>query len=350
VSDGPEGAVDTAVAAPLNALDEAGVRWCALRGESDLSRPARDIELLVHGNDLPVLRICVARAGGFAPIPSWGHGSHRFFIGFDVADGRWVKLDVVTRMSFGHHQELPTDAAAALLARATRSDGLAVPAPADAFWALLLHLVLDRGSARTEDADRLHDLAAAAAGAASPLADLVAATRVAGGPEWFVAAARDRRWDELCRSAAGLRAGWPRSGPARRGARTLASRVLRRVARWPLHLRARGPSLALVGGDAAVRGTIVEWLESSWPAPVRTVHTTGGAVGRPALAVVDQLRGRLVVLEGAQLTGRPVADEIVQLEPGRDVTALERAVVAELVWQRWARRLMPKTPAGGGMW
>jgi hypothetical protein len=341
-------AVHAAVAAPLDALDEAGVRWCILRGEPDLSRPASDIDLLVHRHDLPVLRICMARAGGFAPLPSWGRGSHRFFIGFDVADGRWVKFDVVTQMSFGHHQELPTDTADALLARATRSDGLAVPAPVDSFWALLLHLVLDRGSVRTQDADRLHDLAAAAAGAASPLADVVAATGVAGGPEWFVAAARDGRWDELLRSAAGLRAGWPGSGPVRRAARTLASRVLRRVTRWPLHLRARGPSLALVGGDATARSAIVEWLESSWPAPVRTVHGTGGAVGRPALAVVDQLRGRLVVVEGVQLAARPAVDEVVRLEPGRDVTALERAV-AELAWRRWARRLMRKIPAGGEM-
>jgi hypothetical protein len=182
-----------------------------------------------------------------------------------------------------------------------------------------------------------------------PLADLVAATRVAGGPEWFVEAARDGRWDELVRSAAALRAGWPRSGPARRAGRTFTSRALRRVAHWPVHLRGRGPSLALVGGDAAVRGAIVEWLESSWPTPVRAVHANGGAVGRPALAVVDQLRGRLVVLEGAQLARRPTADDVVQLEPGRDVTALERAA-AELAWQRWARRLLPETPAGGGTW
>jgi hypothetical protein len=244
---------------------------------------------------------------------------------------------------------MPTDTADALLARSTRSDRLAVPAPADAFWTLLLHLVLDRGSVGTQDADRLLELADAAAAAASPLADLVAATGVAGGPEWFVAAARHGRWDELLGSAAALRAGWPRSGPVRRAARTLASRVLRRVARWPLHLRARGPSLAVVGGDAGVRNAIVEWLESSWPAAVRTVHATNGTVGRPALAVVDQLRGRLVVLEGAQLARRPAADEVVQLERGRDVTALERAV-AELAWQRWARRLMPEAPAGEGTW
>jgi hypothetical protein len=342
-------AVHAAVAAPLDALDEAGVRWCQLRGESDLSRPEGDIDLLVHRNDLPVLHTCVARAGGFAPLPSWGRGSHCFFIAFDVADGRWVKLDVVTRLSFGHHQELPTDAAAALLARTTRAGGLAVPSPADAFWALLLHLVLDRGSVRAEDADRLHDLAVAAAGAASPLADVVAATGVAGGPDWFVAAARDRRWDELARTATGLRAGWPRSGPVRRSVRTFASRVLRRAARWPLHLRARGPSLALVGGDAAMRDTIVEWLEHSWPVPVRTVHATGGAVARPGLAVVDQLRGRLVLLEGAQLARRPAADEVVELEHGLDVTALERAVAAR-AWQRWARRLTPEAHAGGGTW
>jgi hypothetical protein len=338
-------AVHAAVAAPLDALDEAGVRWCVLRGESGLSRPAGDIDLLVHPNDLAVLRICVANAGGFAPLPAWGRGSHRFFVGFDVADGRWVKLDVVTQLSFGHHQELPTDAATAVLARATRSGGVAVPAPADAFWALLLHLVLDRGSVRSDSADRLRELAAAAAGAPSPLGDVVAATGVAGGPGWFVAAARDGRWDELFRSAAGLRAGWPRSGPVRRAARTLASRVLRRAERWPVHARARGPSLALVGGDATARSTIVEWLESAWPAPVRTVHATGGAVGRPPLAVVDQLRGRLVLLEGPELAARPAVDEVVQLEPGRDVTALGRAV-AELAWQRWARRLMPKTPTG----
>ncbi|MCW3049052.1 MAG: nucleotidyltransferase family protein [Solirubrobacterales bacterium] len=341
-------AVHAAVAAPLDALDEAGVRWCVIHGEPALSRAAGDIHLLVHRNDLPVLRICVARAGGFAPLPAWGRGSHRFFIGFDVGDGLWVKLDVATKLSFGPHQELPTPAANALLARTTRSDGVAVPAPADSFWALLLHRVLDRGSVRAQDADRLADLAAAAEGAASPLADVVAATGVAGGPEWFVAAARDRRWGEMLRSAVRLRAGWPGTGPVRRAARMLTSRVLRRAGGWPLHALTRGPSLALVGGDATVRSAIVEWLESSWPAPVRTVHVTRGAVGRPALALVDQLRGRLVVIEGAELAARPAVDEVVQLDPGRDVTALERAVT-EVVWRPWARRLMRKIPAEGEM-
>jgi hypothetical protein len=216
------GPVHPAIAAALAAFDEAGVRWCLLRGAHELDRLGGDVDLLVHPDDLRAVRRVLVSERGFAAPRAWGRGSHRFFV-----DGP-LKLDVVTELAFGRYQELRTGAAGAVLARTVRSGRLALPAPADAFWAALLHALVDRGRVRPERAAELQALARAASGEASPL---IPACPAGWDADRIVDAAVAGRFDELLALTGAIRAGWPGAGRLVTGARVVRSRALRALDR-----------------------------------------------------------------------------------------------------------------------
>jgi hypothetical protein len=229
-----------AIAAPLTALDAAGVRWCLLRGADELHRLDGDVDLLVDRRALPALPATLAAAGGFAPLPAWGQRPHRFFIAHVAAEDAWLKLDLVSELCFGRHQELPTRTADAVLARRVRPDRLWLPAPVDRFWALLLHAVLDRGHVRPWRGRELVGLAPCARGEASPLADVVAVACPEGwDPARMLEAAAAGRFEELVDMAPALRAGWPGTWrgaiAARMALRAAARRAGRRL--HPQHTR-----------------------------------------------------------------------------------------------------------------
>ncbi|QEC49146.1 nucleotidyltransferase family protein [Baekduia soli] len=224
--------VHPAIAAPLAAFDREGVRWCLLRGAAELDRVDGDVDLLVSHSDLRGLRRALAALGGYPPQNSWGRQPHRFFVDETVVPGERVKLDVVTTLAFGRYGELPTGAADTVLAARERCDGLWVPAPADAFWALLLHAVLDRGRIRAERAAELLVLAGRAGEGDSPLRDVV---EEACPPGWdtgrVVEAVHAGAWDELSRLGPQLRDRWPGSSPARRTLTVGVRKVLRKAQR-----------------------------------------------------------------------------------------------------------------------
>lgn len=226
-------AVHPSIDAPLRALDHAGVRWCLLRGEDELHVAPDEVDLLVARADLPALQAALTDAGGFARMPAWGRGPHRFYLTHDADRDAWIKLDVVVALAFGRHHELRTATADAVLERRRRVGTLALPAPADAFWALALHALLDRpGSMRPDHARRLAELAPLARGHDSPLAGVVARACPPGWtPAQIVDAAAARRWDELRALGPWLAEQWPGSGRARRTARVAVSRVQRRLGR-----------------------------------------------------------------------------------------------------------------------
>ena len=136
-------AVAARMARIANALEGAGVRWCLLRGDPAPASDVEDVDLLVHPSDLPVARDTLA-AIGFAMLPSWGRAAHRLAIGYDEAKDRWLRLDVVTRIAYGPGFAFDTGTAASCLDRCERSEGLPRLAPADRFWGIVLHLLLDR--------------------------------------------------------------------------------------------------------------------------------------------------------------------------------------------------------------
>lgn len=259
------------VEAAFSALDGEEASWCLLRGEDELDAP-KDVDLLVRRRDLDRLRSAL-RPLGFVPLPSRGHGPHAFFLAYDATSDRWTKLDAVTALCFGRDFSLRTGVEEELLARRRRDGALALLDRDDAFWALLLHCLLDKGAIDPRHGATLVRLAAEAGGD-GPLGRLVES---ACPPGWtagrIVEVAGREDWPALVELAPLLEARWPRRAPARSPARQRASRLANRLER-------PGLSVALLAPDGAGKSTLAASLAESFYLPVRTVYM--GLDQRPA--------------------------------------------------------------------
>jgi hypothetical protein len=229
--------------ATLAALNASAVRWCLLRDESE---PGDDLDLLVHRADLGTLRALLGSMG-LAELRAWGRWPHHFFV------ATALKLDVVTDLAFGPHATLRTDAAEAVLAgRVARR-----LAPADEFWALLLHTLLDRGAVRSSRARELEALAPRVRDAESPLRPYVEAACPAGWDAAGVAdAAAAGRFEELLFLAPELRARWPGKTPMASAARAWLRGGLRLASRrLPPRLRLPAQQSGAITSNSAARST-----------------------------------------------------------------------------------------------
>ena len=262
--------LQTALARGLRALDDRGITWCLLRGGTHTGGTG-DVDLLVSpaaATSLPE----VLASSGFVRLPSWGYGTHTFFVARGEADD-WVKLDVVSELAFGRAFELPTDAAGGCLDRRHREGHVWVMHPEDAFWALLLHRLLDKGSLDEGSVARLRALRPWANGG-GPLAAVVADVVP---PPWSVesileqvdgadVADLERRVAPALARAWALRAA---SEVARRRRSERAARVRAKVATaW----RRAGLRVAVLGPDGAGKSTLIEGIRRSFPLPVRTIY------------------------------------------------------------------------------
>lgn len=241
-----------AIAATLSAMDGAGVAWCLLRGADELHLVDGDVDLLVSHSDLERLRRALVALGGPSPLASRGRQPHVFFHG-PIGDGAdSVKLDVVTRLAFGPFGELPTDAAAPVLAARRREGLLWHPAPADAFWTLLCHVLLDRGRIRAERGIQLQGLVSGARDEPSALADVVGRACPAGWtPGRILDAVQAGQWDELQALAPHLRANWPGTSRASRHATVLLHKAQRKLGFLERRLQQRGS----IAAKSAARST-----------------------------------------------------------------------------------------------
>jgi hypothetical protein len=268
------------LAALFHALDAEGMVWCLLRGADEVDLPGKDVDLLVAGAQMPRFRRLTARLG-FASVPAWGYGSHAFFVRYDSARDAWIKLDVVTELAYGPNYALATGAEAECLSRRRRVDGDWVLAEDDAFWALILHRLLDKGSIGARDAARLPALAQAAQ-TDGPLARLVEALCA---PDWsagrIVAAARRGEWDSLSRLAPALAAAWRDRQRKDMWRRTIAN-TLRRWSGKALRVsRRQGVKVALLAPDGAGKTTLRRGIESTFYFPVRSINMGLYQVPRP---------------------------------------------------------------------
>jgi thymidylate kinase len=265
-------AVHPKLAALFRALDEAGARWCVLRGESDLLHPAGDVDLLIAPEDARHLRDSASRLG-FARLPAWGYGSHAFFLAYDASRDLWIKLDAVTELAYGPGFTLATGAESECLARRRHVAGVPVLDESDAFWALLLHRLLDKsGPPPARDAERLAELASRGP-TDGPLERLVASLCPDGWDTARITRAVERGdWSALAELAAPLRASWRKARQADVRRREVAGRLWHWSGKWLRLSRRAGVSVALLGPDGAGKSTLAAELESRFYLPVRSVY------------------------------------------------------------------------------
>jgi hypothetical protein len=248
-----------------HAFDRAGLRWCVLR--EDPSAQQIEVDLLVDPRHRHRAE-SVLRAYGCVLLPSWGRGSHRFFLLYDPASDSWTKFDIVTEFAFGRYQELRIDAAQACLARRRACANHPRLNPDDEFWALLLHGALDRSQLSDYQRDSLAGLAPHAQ-TGGPLARWVAR---ACAPAEIIAMARTEDWDALVALGAWLRARRPMISRLAARGRAAKNRLVRAALRPVARIRRRTLSVALLAPDGAGKSTLQRELASTWPLQTWTAY------------------------------------------------------------------------------
>jgi thymidylate kinase len=257
----------------FSAFNQEHIRWCVLRGEGELACPGPDddVDLLVAPDDMPRVR-AVLDAQQYVALPTRGRGSHRFFIGYHSPTNTWIKLDIVTELTYGPYLSLRTNAATGCLARRGRRELLNVPASDDAFWLLFLHCMLDKGKFAPHRAAALRELVGAAR-TDGPFAQVVGPACPRG---WDLArlieSVRQGDWEALTRLAPALAVEWRRREPIAARWREISNRVLRRLEIPLTCLQRPGVSVALLGPHGVGKSTLVAEIRRSFHFPVRSVY------------------------------------------------------------------------------
>ena len=284
----------------FDALEAAGVAWCLIRGADELSEQGGDVDLLVAPGDIGRAARAL-EAIGFIEHRAWGYEPHRFFL--RAGDAGWTKLDLVDELRFGAAADVRVPALGGALQRRRKEGGIYRLAPADEFWALLLHALLDKPSVEERHRLALRRLTSAAREA--PIAGLFRSSLDA---EAIIGAVEEDRWSEV--------SAWAKTHAPGTARTRLARSIARRIGWRMPPLRGGGVTVALLAPDGAGKTTIVELLARSFPIPVRSIYMglyknprrrlppgvgLGARVGlqwtRYARAVYHRRRGRVVLFD-----------------------------------------------------
>jgi len=249
------------------ALDEEGVAWCLLRGESDLGGSPHDVDLLIAPEDLRKAEGALAPLG-FVAVPK--RSRHHSFLAYDEERDGWLVLDVVCELAFGQGAPLRLRGVREALANRERQGAIPLLATDDRFFALLLHHLLDRGELTAPSRRSLQRLAEYADGT-GPLARSLHARRLPeADPARLIGLARAGDWEGLLRVADGLR---PQRTGWRRRMRTLLRGPVRTMRRLSVIARRRpGMTVAILGPNGAGKSTLAAGLLEVWPLPGRLIY------------------------------------------------------------------------------
>jgi thymidylate kinase len=266
----PPVAVHPQLAAVFGALESASMRWALLRTPSRPEAPTGDVDLIVHPGDAGALTRLL-RPLGFAALPWRATAPELVFVSYHRDSGTWLVLDVVTEVSFGPDLCFRVADADVVLRNSQASGAMRMLAPDDAFWALLLHCLLEKDAFAQRHRAALSDLA----GCADPDGPLATVTDTSCPPGWdagrLIAAVRGGRWHELELIRQPLRDAWllAHPGDVRRSRRLRTRRLLR----GPLTVvERRGVSVVLLGPNGAGKSTVAARMLSTYPAPARLCY------------------------------------------------------------------------------
>ena len=289
------------------ALEDSRIEWSLLRGESELDGRPGDVDILVAPGELGRLGL-VARAVGYARLPSAGYGSHEFRVAYDEATDQWLKLDLVTELAFGtaFAFRLPETVTAACLARRRPAGSAFVLDPADGFWTLLLHGLVDKAAIDGATRGRLEELAPAGR-TGGPVAAALAPLLPAGWSLGLVVdAVTSGGWAELDRLGRGLTTSWRRRHPVDSLVRRATGPIRLRAGRLARLRRPRGLGLVLVGAPILTAGLATQ-VGQAVPLPVRmpSLPPAGRSPGR---SLRDRLKlGQcLVIFRAGTLDELPI--------------------------------------------
>lgn len=256
------------------ALEQRQVNYCLLRDGDDLGRLAQtdEIDLLIDEAQLSLFRE-IAEEHDFVRLPALGHAPHHFFLTYDVERERWLKLDVVTRLTYGRPiRALHTDLATSCLQRREQRGPIYIPSSEDEIVTLLLHCVLDKGrfdparrrrlvQLRHEISDQEYVISQLSTNGFSRLTWARLAELIDGG-DWQTLISYEN--DVAARIAEDDRLGTMY--------RRLRGRLLQKLNRWAGFWRRHVPMVALLAPDGAGKTTLAAGIEASSYFPTRSIY------------------------------------------------------------------------------
>lgn len=255
-------------------LDQEQIAYCLLRGYEELETidDRGDVDLLVSPSDLERFQALMARLH-FVRLPSWGHAPHQFYVAYDEATDRWLKLDIVTTIMYGKPiPAIETQLAAACLARRRRRGPTYVPAPEDELVTLLLHCLLDKGAFAPHRLARVCELR-------HEVADEPYLTRLlqaiwSPALDWprLAALLDSGSWQALLDGAPQLARHLARGQRLAVQRRQLTGRLLRKLDRVGGMLQPRSLTVALLAPDGGGKTTLAIELARRFFVPSRYIY------------------------------------------------------------------------------
>lgn len=231
-----------------------------------------EVDLLVDQEDVSRLSAALVELG-FARLRRWGYAPHEFFVGYDKQSDCWLKLDVVTEITFGSPiHAIRTPLAAACLARRRQTGEATLPAPEDELVTLLLHSILDKQrfrAARRERIVRLCEQVTDEAYLSSLVNDYWPPQRNWHELRADIAAGE---WDRLLAEGPALRHRLMRGQRMRAAGRYVRDRTLRKIGRMARCVSPETPMVALLAPDGAGKSSLAAELESTFYTPVELVY------------------------------------------------------------------------------
>jgi len=279
-------------------LEQADIRYCLIRGYEELEQIENggDVDLLVETSQLDRLRQILARLE-FARVPIWGHAPHHFFIAYDPGCDWWLKLDVVTTVSYGKPiYAIQTDLAAACLEHRRRRGPTFVPAPEEELVTLLLHCALDKAAFAPARSMRI----AALRQEVTDERRLTQLLQIYWSPAMTwpkLAASIDARdWPRLLCERAAVIAHATRGQKLATAVRHARGRVLRKLDRIAGMLQPRALTVALLAPDGGGKTTLANQLTRTFYLPSRYIYmgtnAAASTVGLPTTRWIQSLSER----------------------------------------------------------
>jgi thymidylate kinase len=255
-------------------LEQTQIRYCVIRGYEELETldDRGDVDLLVAAEQMPELRVILSQLQ-FVRLPSWGHAPHQFYVAYDEATDRWLKLDIVTEVVYGKPiPTLATDLAAGCLARRQPRGETYVPAPEDELITLLLHCLLDKGAFAPHRLARVQALRHEVRDEA--LMNRLLRSVWAADMTWARLASLidNESWSALLAEAAGIARRLKRGQRLAAVRRRVGSMVLRKLDRVAGALQPRSLTVALLAPDGGGKTTLATELARRFFLPSRYIY------------------------------------------------------------------------------
>jgi len=255
-------------------LDQANICYCLLRGNEELDdvTPGDDVDVLVRREDVASVRELLGKIG-FAYLPSWGRAPHQFYVAYDEQSDRWLKLDIVTSITYGKPiPSIETDLAGACLSHRQRRGPTFTPKPEDELVTLLLHCILDKADFPAHRRGRLEDLRHLVSD--QPYLTELLQKYVSPAMTWQHLADLLRRgaWSELLAARQAIVRHISRGQGMPVLARSIGGRALRKLDRIAGIAQPRSLAVALLAPDGGGKTTLANQLTKTFYMPSRYIY------------------------------------------------------------------------------